>query len=321
MDSKRILFMATGDIAIPSFKALLADSNYETVALITQPDKPVGRKQVLTPPQVKVLAQEVDVPVYQPVRVKNEEELDLIRGLAPDVIVVMAYGQILPKALLEIPKVAIINLHASLLPKHRGASCIQAAIDQGDEESGMTVMHVTEGLDKGDVILRKPFTLPADITGGELHDILADDGPECLILALEQLFDGSATREPQDDALSNYAPKLMRNDGEIDWSQPATELERRVRAYHPWPGTSTSFTDNKGKKRRLKIFPPVSVVETQGSSKPGVLSFDEDTLVVTCGDGGELRITDLQPEGKKRMKAGDLIRGGQIAEGALLGGE
>lgn len=309
--------MATGDIAIPAFEALIANSSYETVALITQPDKPVGRKQVLTPPRIKVVAEEANIPVLQPVRVKVEEELQILRDLKPDIIVVMAYGQILPKALLEIPEVAIINLHASLLPKHRGASCIQAAIDQGDEESGMTVMHVTEGLDEGDVILRKPFKLTPTITGGELHDILMNDGPECLIKALEMLFDGSAPREPQDDALSNYAPKLMRNDGEIDWNQPAEIIERRIRAYDPWPGTSTSFTDAKGKTKRLKIFPQCEIFKDVAAEAGSVVSSD-DGLVVACAKGG-LRITELQPDGKRRMPAKDFLVGGQIAVGARLG--
>lgn len=309
--------MATGDIAIPAFKALIEDSSYETVALITQPDKPVGRKQVLTPPLIKTVAQDAGIPVLQPIRVKKEEELQLLRDLAPDIIIVMAYGQILPKALLEIPTNSIINLHASLLPKHRGASCIQAAIDQGDAESGMTVMHVTQGLDEGDVILRKPFKLTSDITGGELHEILANDGPSALMEALEQLFSGKATREPQDDSLSNYVPKLMRNDGEIDWTQSASHLERRIRAYDPWPGTSTNYKDSKDRPKRLKIFPQTEILEVAGGS-PGEVISTENGLTVACGNGA-LRITELQPEGKRRMKASDFLQSGQIAVGDILG--
>lgn len=317
MSSKRIVYMATGDIAIPAFEALIADSSYETVALITQPDKPVGRKQVMTPPRIKTVAEQAQIPVLQPARVKREEELQLLRDLEPDVIVVMAYGQILPKALLEIPQIAIINLHASLLPKHRGASCIQAAIDQGDAESGMTVMHVTEGLDEGDVILQRPFKLDKSVTGGELHDQLMADGPECLLQALELLFEGTAPRVPQDDALSNYAPKLMRNDGEIDWNQPADIVERRIRAYDPWPGTSTSFIDSKGKPKRLKVFPPCEILP-EVTAKPGTVVQTDDGLVVACGSGA-LRIVELQPDGKRRMEAKDFLVGGQIAVGAELG--
>ncbi|MFT5882054.1 MAG: methionyl-tRNA formyltransferase [Crocinitomicaceae bacterium] len=317
MSSKRIVYMATGDIAIPAFKALISEKAYETVALITQPDKPVGRKQVLTPPQIKTVAEEASIPVLQPTRVKKEEELQLLRDLAPDIIIVMAYGQILPKALLEIPKVAIINLHASLLPKHRGASCIQAAIDQGDAESGMTVMHVTEGLDEGDIILKKPFKLDSDITGGALHEILANDGPPALLEALDLLFSDNASRETQDDALSNYVPKLMRNDGEIDWNQPAEIIERRIRAYDPWPGTSSSFKDAKGRAKRLKIFPQTQVVSGLSGSPGEVLSID-DGLTVACSVGG-LRIAELQPDGKRRMAAGDFLKSGQITIGCILG--
>lgn len=315
--SKRIVYMATGDIAIPAFEALIKDSSYETVALVTQPDKPVGRKQVLTPPRIKTIAQDNNIPVLQPKRVRSEDELQLIRELDADVIVVMAYGQILPDELLAMPRVAIINLHASLLPKHRGASCIQTAIDQGDAESGMTVMHVTSGLDEGDVILRRPFTLTPTITGGELHDILAEGGPASLLEALELLFAGNAPREPQDDALSNYAPKLMRNDGEIDWTMTAERLERRVRAYDPWPGTSTSYKDGKGRDRRLKVFPQLEVL-ADAKGKPGeVLSIDGG-LTVACSEGA-VRIVDLQPDGKRRMAAADFLVSGQIQVGSTLG--
>jgi methionyl-tRNA formyltransferase len=319
MSSNRIVYMATGDIAIPAFQALINESAYNTVALITQPDKPFGRKQVLTPPLIKTIAEGYSIPVLQPERVKNEQELQLLRDLGPDIIVVMAYGQILPKALLEIPKVAIINLHASLLPKHRGASCIQAAIDQGDEESGMTVMHVTEGLDEGDIILKKPFRLTPQITGGELHEILANDGPPALLEALGLLISGNAPRQPQDDTLSNYVPKLMRSNGEIDWGQPAEMIERRVRAYDPWPGTSTSFKDTKGRVKRLKVFPQSEVVPATGGEPGKVISLI-DGLIVACGDGG-LRITELQPDGKKRMLAQDFLKNGQIKIGDVLGSE
>ncbi|PQJ29912.1 methionyl-tRNA formyltransferase [Rubritalea profundi] len=317
MPSKRIVYMATGDIAIPAFQALISEKVYNTVALITQPDKPIGRKQVLTPPKIKTIAEEATIPTLQPARVKNEEVLQLLRDLEPDIIVVMAYGQILPKALLEIPKVAIINLHASLLPKHRGASCIQAAIDQGDLESGMTVMHVTEGLDEGDVILKKPFKLPPEITGGELHEILADDGPSALLEALELLFSGEAPRQPQDDSLSNYVSKLMRSDGEIDWNQPAEIIERRIRAYDPWPGASTSFKDTKGRAKRLKIFPQTQIISDLNGVPGEVLSID-DGLTVACSVGA-LRISELQPDGKRRMAAGDFLRNGQITIACILG--
>lgn len=314
--SKRIVFMATGDIAIPSFSALLG-SEYEVVALVTQPDRPVGRKQELTPPAIKVLAEQHGIPVLQPERVRTEGELEQIAALQPDMIVVMAYGQLLPQALLDMPRVACINLHASLLPRHRGASCIQSAIDLGDHESGVTVMHVSARLDEGDVILRQPMVLDADITGGELHEALAQSAPEALLVALNDLFAGVAEREVQDSSLANYAPKLMRNDGELDWSMTAEQLGRRIRAYDPWPGTSTSYTDAKGRQRRLKIFPP-TVFRPDLSGAPGEILSVAATMIVACGEGA-LELTACQPDGSRRMDMADFIAGGNVTVGTSLG--
>lgn len=314
---RRVLFMGTGDIAIPAFKGVIDCERYNLVALVTQPDKPVGRKQQMTPPLIKKIAEEFGVPVLQPEKVKQEADLEMLRQYQADVIVVMAYGQMLPNALLEMPKVACINLHASLLPLHRGASCIQAAIDQGDAESGVTVMHVIEKLDAGDVILRKPFKLTEGITGGELHDRLADDGPGVLLEALDQLFDGTAQREKQMDEQSSYAPKLMRQHGEIDWTMSAEQIERRVRAYDPWPGTSSRYYDIKGRSRRIKVFPPVSV-RGDVSAKPGEVVSTSEGLVVACGKGGVL-IETVQPEGSRKMSAADFLLGGHLNLTDILG--
>ena len=247
--------------------------SYELLALVTQPDKPVGRKQLLTAPAIKELAQGHGIPVMQPESAREKSFLEALKAMAPDVIVVMAYGQILSQALLDIPSVACINLHASLLPKYRGAACIQAAIDAGDSHTGITVMHVVKALDAGDIILKSETPIGKNETGGELHDRLAEIAPEALHEALSQLAHGSAQREPQDPEKVSYISKLMREHGEIDWTLTADALERRIRAYEPWPGTSTAFVDNKGRQRRLKIFPQVEVSEQGG--KPGqVLSTD-----------------------------------------------
>lgn len=313
MNGKRILFMGTGDIAIPSFKALL-ESDYDVVGLVTQPDKPVGRKMVLTAPAIKVVAEEAGVDVVQPESVRDAGALDLISGFDADLMVVMAYGQILPKALIAMPRVAIINLHASLLPKYRGASCIQGAIDAGDSESGMTVMHVVSKLDAGDVILRHAVPVDDSMTGGVLHDVLAEMGPSALLEALGGLFDGTAEREVQDDAASSYVPKLMRQDGEIDWSVSAEVLERRIRAYDPWPGTSTCFKDGKGRDKRLKVFAQTEVL-ADVSGEPGVLVETEDGLVVACGVGG-LRLEEVQAEGSRRMSFSDFLKGHRMEAGS-----
>lgn len=312
--------MGTGDIALPSFVALL-ESEYELVGLFTQPDKPVGRKQVMTPPAIKVLAEENGIPVWQPDRLRGSEELRVIDELGADIIVVMAYGQILPKSVIEAPSIACINLHASLLPKYRGASCIQGAIDSGDAETGISVMHVAPALDEGDVILQHRLTIQPDHTGGVVHDLLAECAPVALLEALEKLIDGTADREIQDSNNTSYVPKLMRNDGELDWSMSATEIERRVRAYDPWPGTSTTFIEAKGKaqgkQKRLKIFPQI-IIESEMSGKPGeVLELSKNGLVISCGHGA-VRCTHIQPEGSARMTAEQFATGGRIVVGDLL---
>ncbi len=298
----RIVFVATGDIALPSFRHLL-EHGPRPVALVTQPDKPVGRHQTLTPPAIKTEALAAGIPVYQPERIGDATAE--LAALEPEVIVVMAYGQILRKNILTLASRAIINLHASLLPKYRGAACIQASIDAGDAETGVTAMHVVRELDAGDMILAKSTPIAAEDTGGTLHDRLADLAAEVLAETLEKLADGSAPRVPQDAAASSYVAKLERDHGRLDWTQPATVLERRIRAYDPWPGTFTLATEGSSGKR-LKIFPPTHAVA--GNLPPGEVSDQDGKLIVGCG-AGALELTTVQPEGGKRMSAADYLRG------------
>ena len=312
--SLRIVFMGTGDIAIPVFSSLLDNG---LVALVSQPDKPVGRKQVLTAPKIKTVAEEHGVLVMQPERARDEEFLAELTELQPDVIVVMAYGQILTQRLLDIPTMGCINLHASLLPRFRGAACIQAAIDAGDKESGITVMHVVKALDAGDIILQKAVTIGAQETGGELHDRLMELSPSALAEALTKLQDGTATRTPQDEEQVTYISKLLRDHGEIDWSQPAMAIERRIRAYDPWPGTYTSFMDKKGRVRRLKVFPQVRCMEASGSAGEIHIS-EEGELSVGCGEGA-LVLREVQPDGSRRMCVADFLKGNPLENGELLG--
>ncbi|MGE9267111.1 MAG: methionyl-tRNA formyltransferase [Verrucomicrobiales bacterium] len=301
----RVLMMATGEIAEPAFAALLA-SGYEVLGLVTQPDRPFGRKQELRAPGVKCQALAAGVPVWQPEAVKEKGFLEEIRDLAPEVIVVMAYGQLLPQALIDIPSRAIINLHASLLPKYRGASCIQSALLAGDDETGWTVMHVVQKLDAGDMILQHPLKIAAGETGGSLHDRLASAAPSALLEGLDLLASGRAQRVPQDENLTSYAPKLGRDDGVIDWSRPAAEIARLIQAYDPWPGTATQLEEG-GKSRRLKVFAPVTV--RAGAGEAGeVLRADEEGLEVACGEGSVL-LREVQVEGKRRMSAHELTRG------------
>jgi methionyl-tRNA formyltransferase len=298
----RLVFIATGDIALPSFRHLL-EHGPRPLALVTQPDKPVGRHQTLTPPAIKTEALAAGIPVLQPEKIGDATEA--LAALDPEILVVMAYGQILRKNILTLPSKAIINLHASLLPKYRGAACIQAAIDAGDAESGVTSMHVVSELDAGDIILAKSIPLAPDETGGSLHDRLADLAAEVLAETLAQLADGGAPRIPQDAALSSYVPKLERDAGRIDWSLPAAALERRIRAYDPWPGTFTMAIEG-GKQKRLKIFPPASVVDLKLA--PGAVSGSDGKLVVGCGEGA-LELASVQPDGGKRMNAAEYLRG------------
>jgi methionyl-tRNA formyltransferase len=298
----RLVFIATGDIALPAFRHLLVNGP-RPLALVTQPDKPVGRRQVLTPPAIKTEALAAGIPVYQPETIGDiAAEL---AALEPEVLAVMAYGQILRKNILTLASKAIINLHASLLPKYRGAACIQAAIDAGDAETGITAMHVVRALDAGDMIVSRAIPIAADETGGSLHDRLAALSPQVLAGTLEMLAAGTAPRVPQDDAASSYISKLDREHGKIVWSADAVAIERRIRAYDPWPGTY-AIADEDGHPKRLKIFPPATVVESDLA--PGEISSDGGRLVVGCGVGA-LVLTTVQPDGGRRMAAADYLRG------------
>lgn len=298
----RLIFVATGDIALPSFRHLL-ENGPRPLALVTQPDKPVGRHQTLTPPAIKVEALAAGIPAYQPERIGDIT--GELAALEPEILVVMAYGQILRKNILTLASGAIINLHASLLPKYRGAACIQAAIDAGDAETGITVMHVVRQLDAGDMIVTRSIPIAADETGGTLHDRLADLAPVALAEALENLAAGTAARVPQDDAASSYISKLEREDGKIDWSRDAAAIERRIRAYDPWPGTYSLATEGTQVKR-LKIFPPVVVLPQD--LPVGEVSTVDGKLVVGCGSGS-LMLEVVQPDGGRRMPAADYLRG------------
>ena len=298
----RLIFIATGEIALSAFRHLL-EHGPRPVALVTQPDKPTGRHQMLTPPAIKLEALAAGIPVFQPEKI-GEITAELT-ALEPEILVVMAYGQILRADILNLASMAIINLHASLLPKYRGAACIQAAIDAGDRETGITTMHVVRELDAGDVILAKSISIAADETGGSLHDRLAELAPAVLAETLEKLAAGTAHRVPQDAAASSYISKLERDDGRLDWSQDAAALARRIRAYDPWPGTFTLATED-GRAKRLKIFPPVSVLDEHLS--PGEISTAQGRLIVGCGTGA-LCLETVQPDGSRRMSAADYLRG------------
>src|SRR5256884_1541978 len=269
----RIVFIGTGEIGVPTLRAL-QKSEHELVAVVTQPDKPVGRAQKITAPPIKKAQARIKMSILQPSRIKDREAIDQIRALAPDVIVVMAYGQILPRAILEIPKIACLNLHASLLPRWRGAAPIQAAIAAGDREAGMTVMYMDEGLDTGDILLQRKIDISPSETGATLHDRLAQIAPEALLESLRLLAAGNAPRIPQDQALATYATKLNREAGRINWNESAEVIERKIRAYNPWPGALTEFNG-----RNLKIF-SATIVDLRGKAGE-MLRKDQDLVVAT----------------------------------------
>ena len=295
----RIVFIGTGEVGVPTLQGLLK-SEHDVVGVVTQPDKPVGRSQQIEPPPIKRIPITTNIAILQPPRIKDPHAIEEIRAITPDVIVVMAYGQILPRAVLEIPKIACLNLHASLLPRWRGAAPIQAAIAAGDQETGITVMYMDEGLDTGDILLeRKLDILPTD-TGASLHERLAQVAPEALFESLRLLTAKSAPRIPQDNAQATYAPKLKRDDGRIDWSEPAEVIERKIRAFNPWPCAFMKLGD-----RNLKVF-SASLVNRSG--KPGEILRSEKELVIGVGNDA-LALGEVQLEGKKRMSAAEFLRG------------
>lgn len=294
----RVLFIGTGDIGVPVFRWLVQSKEHELVGVVTQPDKPVGREQRIKAPPIKQAAQGTDLPILQPKRIKAAVEE--IKALTPEVIVVMAYGQILPRAILDIPTVACLNLHASLLPKHRGAAPIQAAIVAGDRETGITVMDMDEGLDTGDILLQERIEIRPDETGGSLHDRLAEIAPRALSEAFSELRSGTASRKPQDSSAATYAPKLDREAGRIDWNEPAELILRKIRAFNPWPGAFTILRDEADRERKLKVF----------RAHPG-----DGPLAFPANDG-PVALDEVQLEGKRRMAAGEFLRG---YHGALRG--
>jgi methionyl-tRNA formyltransferase len=302
----RVLFIGTGEIGVPVLRSLLNSREHELVGVVTQPDKPVGRAQRIEAPAIKTALAESTLPILQPEKIKREEAVTKIRELAPDVIVVMAYGQILPRSVLEIPRVACLNLHASLLPRHRGAAPIQAAILAGDRESGITVMYMAVGLDTGDVLLQARLDIGENETGATLHDRLALIAPDALLEALTQLQRRTANRIPQDSSAATYAPKLEREDGRIDWTESVALIERKIRAFNPWPGAFTLLRDADGRERKLKIFSAKVVA----AAKPGAgdIIRSDDSLVIAAKDGA-LSLGEVQLEGKRRMSAVDFLRG------------
>lgn len=302
----RIVFMGTPDFAVPSLKQLIADG-HEIAGVFTQPDKPKNRGMKLTPSPVKVVALEHEIPVYQPVSLKGDEAYDTLAQLAPELIVVAAYGKILPKSILELPKYGCINVHSSLLPKYRGAAPINWAILNGDEETGVTIMYMAEGLDTGDIISQRATPIDPNETVESLHDRLAEIGAELLGETVFAIHAGTAQRIQQDDALSCYASMLSRELSPIDFSKSAREIHNQVRGLIPWPATTAEIAGIS-----FKIFAVEVTQDTSEKPAGTVLGADKNGINIVCGDGKILRILELQAPGKKRMRAVDYLRGHQL---------
>jgi len=308
----RILFMGTPDFAVASLKALYESGEHE-LAVVTQPDKPKGRGYALTPPEVKVYAEQVGLPVYQPETLRDEAFQMLLAELDPAMIVVAAYGKILPKSVLDYPPYGCINVHGSLLPKYRGAAPIQRALIEGETETGVTIMYMAEGLDTGDMLYKTVVPITADDTFETLFDKMAAAGAEALMTAIPKIVDGTIRPEAQDDSLSTYAAKIEKGDCRLDFSASAAAVHNRIRGLSPFPLASTvrGNTVLKLVKSRLT---------DRASAKPcGSLLAEGGSLFVVCGDRLCVEILELLPAGKKRMSAADYLRGNRLNGDEILG--
>lgn len=303
----RIVFMGTPDFAVPCLQRLLEDG-HEVPAVFTQPDKPVGRHAVLTPPPVKQLALSHGIPVYQPTKMRDGTAAALLRELAPDCLVVVAYGRILPQEILDVPPRGCVNIHGSLLPRYRGAAPIQWSVIRGETVTGVTSMFMDAGMDTGDIIDTLTTPIGENETAGELFERLAPLGARLLSTTLAAIADGTVTRRPQNDAEATMAPMLEKAMGRLDLTRPARELHNQVRGMNPWPG---AFCTAGGKT--LKIH---EARVAAGSGAPGTL-LCADPVTVACGEGA-LQLVTVQPEGKPRMAAEAWLRGARLPQGARL---
>ncbi len=303
----RVVFMGTPDFAVPCLERLAADG-HDVVGVFTQPDKPVGRKQLLTPPPVKLAAEKLGFTVFQPGSMRNGEAADILRRLAPELIVVTAYGKILPPDILSLPEHGCINIHASLLPKLRGAAPIQWAVISGEKETGVTSMQMDAGLDTGDMLLQEKIEIGENDTAEQVHDSLSQLGAQVLSKTLEALAAGELHPKKQDDSLSTYAPMLDKNLSPIDWNETALNVHNRIRGLSPWPAASCVCA---GKK--------IKVYESRLSDIPGgsagEIIISDGRLIVSCADGKCVELLSLQSEGKSRLPAADFLRGFRIPDG------
>jgi methionyl-tRNA formyltransferase len=308
----RIVFFGTPVFAVPTLDRLIA-SDHDVVAVVTQPDRPRGRGQRLAPPAVKARAAEAGVPVLQPERLRDEALMARLREWRPDLGVVAAYGRLLPQALLDLPRFGMINVHASLLPRWRGAAPVHRAIMEGDRTTGVTIMQVVEALDAGPMLARTSVEIGPDETSEELEQRLARAGGQLLADVVDRLAVGPAHLEPQDDAAATYARKIDRADSPIDWARPAAAVHNQVRGLHPWPLAATWLADRRLLIRRTDVQPGDA-----GNAAPGTVVKAGDELVVAAGHG-QVRLLEVQPEGRAPMAARAFVNGYRLAAGVRFG--
>ncbi len=308
----RVLFMGTPDFAVGTLEEIIA-AGHEVIGVVTQPDKVKGRGGKVSFPPIKEAALKHNLNIYQPIRVRKSEFIQIIRDLEPEVIVVAAFGQLLPKELLDIPPYGCINVHASLLPKYRGAAPIQAAIINGEEKTGVTIQHMDVKIDTGDIILQESIPIADDETGGSLYEKLARLGAELLVKALKNLKDGTARRTPQDDSLASHVKMMDKEMGNIDFTQPAISIERMIRGLNPWPSAYTKLNS-----KTLKLWKAAAIDYSDGGQPGEVVKVDKNTITVMTGKGA-LEIQELQLEGKKRLTCDAFLRGYPIDKGTILG--
>jgi methionyl-tRNA formyltransferase len=304
----RIVFMGTPDFAVPALQRLI--SAHDVIGVVTQPDRPAGRKRQLQMSPVKIAALEAGIPVFQPEKIRTADAIAALYAWTADVYVVAAFGQILPQTVLDLPPFGSLNIHASLLPRWRGAAPIQAAVRAGDAESGITIMKMDAGLDTGPILTQRGVTLAADETGQSLHDKLAHLGADLLIETLPGYLSGAITPQPQDDALATLAPRIQKEEGLIDWSASAAQIERTVRAFTPWPGTWTTWN---GKQLKIHAGTPID-----GQAEPGRVVEQRGTIAIGTGDG-LYAPARVQLEGRGIVRVAEFARGYADFVGARLG--
>lgn len=300
----RVVFMGTPEFAVPVLDALI--EREEVIAVFTQPDRPAGRGKKMTPPPVKRRAVAAGIPVHQPERLRDEASIAELSNLAPDLIVVVAYGQILPKAVLDLPVHGCINVHASLLPRLRGAAPINYAILEGHDVAGVTTMYMDEGLDTGDMLVKRQMEVPPTMTAGELHDALMPLGADALIETIERIEEGTLIRLPQEEEASTYAPMLSREMARIDFQQTAEAIDRKIRGLYPWP---MAWAKRDGVRVKIHSATPVAI---EHDSKPGtILTIDDAAIRVACGVGA-IDFTVIQFPGSRAMPVADYLRGHEV---------